>query len=380
MAAELSRELERGAIHPPDRSPARAAAFFLALVVFVIPVLGLAGVAALLIFLRPLWWSILLAGIVLFVTAAFRPRVTHLPAAAQQVSRHQAPRLYDVLDELTALLGARRLTAVAVTTEPVISVIRVGWRFRRVLLIGIPLWAGMDAQQRIAAVAHEICDDKGALHQTVLRGARHLLDELSRSFTAGPLDEVRYDVVRRASGADLVIVGSTEDQVVHYYLTKAAHLAFGPPVRAYHRLLDRLDQAGHQRTEYLIDRQVAQTAGSEAAAGALERALIADTVYRALERATRFDSGVEPLEVVRRSAADIPPHELARRIRVSRLGNTRSDAHHPPTHLRTKLLRQLPAPATITLTAADHATLDRELAPAFTAAVGEFAVLVAESS
>ena len=371
LAGTLSRELERGAVHSPGWPPARASAFLLALPILVLPLPGLIGGLALLVFYRPVWLGIVLAAIVLTLTAAFRPRVIQLPPGAQLVARDSAPHLYDVLDRLTTATGTPPIRAVAVTTEPVISVDRIGWRYRRTLQLGMPLWSGLNPQERIAAVAHEAYDDKLAIHEYVVRGAREILGRLNESFRPGPLDEVRYDVVRRASGNDLVIVGTTDDQVVNYYLTKFANAVFGPPVRGYRRLLDRLNFAGRQRTEYLNDRKTAELAGSEAAAGALERSLLADTTYRALERAIRFNTGIEPLEALRHSAATTPQHELNRRIRLSQLHNTRSDATHPPTHLRTTLLRQSPTPATFTLTPAASSLIDQELSTPAQAAVDE---------
>jgi hypothetical protein len=120
----------------------------------------------------------------------------------------------------------------------------------------------------------------------------------------------------------------------------------GPPIRAYHRLVRRLDLAGRQRREYRIDRRVAELVGSEPTAASLERVLLAGICYRALERAVRFDREGDPLEALRRTAAEIPEHEFARLVWVDRARNGRSDAEHPPTWQRTRLLRAHPTPTT----------------------------------
>jgi hypothetical protein len=190
-----------------------------------------------------------------------------------------APSLYAVLRELATATGARPVKTVAVTTLPRITITR------RALRIGLPLWACLEPQQRLAALAHELYDAKRGWH-----------------------------------------------------------------------------------SEWRTDVKVAKLVGSEAAATALERTLIAGTTYQSLSRALRFNPSLDPLEALRRSAAPLPEHELNRRIRLSTLRNTCSDPKHPPTHLRTHRIRLSEVPGTLELTAAESAAIDQELQlPATTA-------------
>ncbi|MFI5711814.1 hypothetical protein [Kribbella sp. NPDC051620] len=183
-----------------------------------------------------------------------------------------APSLYSVLRELAAATGARPVKTVGVTTLPRISITR------RALRIGLPLWAGLEPQQRLAVLAHELYDAKRGWH-----------------------------------------------------------------------------------SEWRTDLKVARLVGTEAAATALERSLIAGTTYQSLARALRFNPSLDPLEALRRSAAPLPDHELNRRIRVSILRNTRCDPSHPPTHLRTHRIRLTDVPGTLELTDADSSAIDQEL-------------------
>jgi hypothetical protein len=125
---------------------------------------------------------------------------------------------------------------------------------------------------------------------------------------------------------------------------RIASAVLGPPIRGYRRLLRRLDLPGRQRREYRIDRQVSEYAGSDPTARSLERVLLAGTCYRALERAVRFEPGSDPLDVLRRTAAGIPEHEFVRLVRLDEARNGRTDVDHPPTALRTRLLRANPTP------------------------------------
>jgi hypothetical protein len=136
-------------------------------------------------------------------------------------------------------------------------------------------------------------------------------------------------------------------------------------IRGYAWLLDKVDLRSSQRAEYLADRKAGEVAGSDATARALERLTLGETGYRALERALRFERDVDPLEAVRRAVAEVSAREIERRVRASRIRETRTDSGHPPTYLRTKLIRTRPATAaSVVLGLNDNAAIDRELAAA----------------
>jgi hypothetical protein len=137
-------------------------------------------------------------------------------------------------------------------------------------------------------------------------------------------------------------------------------------------LLDKVDLRSSQRAEYLADRKAGEIAGAEAAAWALERTLLADSAYHALQRALRFQRDVDPLDAVRREVSAVPAREIERRVRASRIRETRTDSSHPPTYLRTKLIRTRPATAaSVVLELNENAAIDRELAAAGEPALAE---------
>lgn len=216
--------------------------------VLLLPLVALAAGIAILVVYRPLWLSIPIAAIAFVIAWGLRPRPNRHDADDHHVSR-EAPRLYNLLDEVSAATNARPVTSVVLTAEAELWIAPIGWRMRPVVGIGLPLWAAMSSQQRI---------------------------------------------------------------------------------------------------------------------------VIADTAYRGLEKALRFGSDVEPLEAVRRAVADIPAREIDRRIRTTRIRETRTDASHPPTYLRVKLIRARPTTsAKVVLGLSDSATIDRELAVAGAPALTE---------
>jgi Zn-dependent protease with chaperone function len=364
LADALYRELERGAVHRPGWDAARVAAYLLSGLLLLLPLAALLGGLGLLVFYRPLWLSIPLALIAFAMALLFRPRAHRLDHEAHVVTRDQAPRLYDVLDQIADAIGTQRVAAVVVDTEPNISFARIGWRFRPVIGIGLPLWVGLRPQERVAVLAHELGHGKNgdARHGWVVGAARSILGELLATFSDQPLDQGRRD---------LSYYVNTDANYVSL-LTRFLNAFVSGLTSGYLWLLDKVDLRSSQRAEYLADRKAGEIAGSEAAAWALERTLLADAAYHALERALRFQRDVDPLDAVRREVSAVPAREIERRVRASRIRETRTDSSHPPTYLRTKLIRTRSATAaSVVLGLNDNAAIDRELAAAGEPALAE---------
>ncbi|MER7244259.1 M48 family metallopeptidase [Kribbella sp. NPDC000426] len=336
--------------------------------VLLVPLPGLLGGLALLVFYRPFLFAAPFAAILFVITAIFRPRLNRLPRNARAVTRQQAPQLYDVLDRLAAQTGTPKLESVVVTTGTRIAIGRIGWRYRRVLLLGLPAWVALNPQERYAVLAHATYDDQRGTHDRVLGAAEHILGELAAAVQPGALDSAGDGKLKSSEGVVVLVGQGSDDQVLHSRLVQIANAVLGPPIRGYRRLLRRLDLSGRQRREYRIDRRVAELVGSEPTARSLERLLLAGACFRALARAVRFEPGCDPLDVLRRTAAEIPDHELVRLIRVDQAQNGRTDADHPPTWQRTRLLRANPTPTTSVFAPSK----DDELAAAARAAVRDY--------
>jgi Zn-dependent protease with chaperone function len=354
LATTLYAELQRGAIHRPAWDAARIAAYLLSAVILLLPLIGLLSGIALLAFYRPLWLSIPLSVIPLGLAWLLRPRAGALDLDTHLVHREQAPQLFTLLDKIAAAIGTKPVGALALNAEPNVFFTRVGWRFVPVVGIGLPLWAGLRPQERVAVLAHELGHGKNgdARHGWVVGWATSVLDELAETFSEQPLDEYRQDLVH-----------ATDSETGPSLVTRFVNATVGGAVRGVRWVLTRIDLRSGQRAEYLADRRSAEIAGSEAAARALEQLVLAETSYRALERAVRFDPDVEPLRAVTRAVSEVPAREIERRLRVSHLRDSRIDSSHPPTNLRVKLIRARPATsAQVVLGTDESRTIDRELA------------------
>ncbi|MEU4608189.1 M48 family metallopeptidase [Kribbella sp. NPDC023972] len=204
---------------------ARVAAYLLSAILLLAPLLALAAGIALLLYYRPLWLSAPLALVAFGVVLLFRPRAHKLPSDAQLVTREQAPVLYGVLDRIAAAVGTPTIPAVVVDTEPNLWFARAGWRFRPVIGIGLPLWAGLSPQEQVAILAHELGHGRNgdARHGWVIGGAQSILGELSLTFSEQPLDRYRqdlsYDVNPHATSVGFItqVVNGTVGGLVRGY-------------------------------------------------------------------------------------------------------------------------------------------------------------------
>jgi Zn-dependent protease with chaperone function len=97
-------------------------------------------------------------GVVLLLLAIeLRPRFPSPLRARRTVERHEAPKLFALVDEVAAAIGCRqRIDVIALGDDLNASCGIYGIRRRAILAIGLPLWAALDASSRIALLGHEL--------------------------------------------------------------------------------------------------------------------------------------------------------------------------------------------------------------------------------
>ncbi|QNE18921.1 M48 family metalloprotease [Kribbella qitaiheensis] len=363
LADTLYRELESGTVHRASWDAARLTAYLLSALLLLVPLTAFLGGIALLLFYRPLWLSIAFAVVAFCLAILFRPRMHGLSDDAQPLHRADAPSLYAVLDRLAEAIGTQPVHLVVVDAEPNIWFARIGWRFRPVVGIGVPAWIALGPQERVAVLAHELGHGKhgDARHGFVVDAAETILAEIQETFSTQPLDDFR-----REAGVYL------ETDPTVGIVTRILNATVGALARSYGWLLAKAALRSSQRAEYLADRKAGEMAGSEAAASMLERTLLFSTSYLALERRLRFAPDEEPVAAVRRELGEFPAREIERRVRASRIRDTRTDSTHPPTYLRTRLIRTRPATsARVVLGPEENHAIDRKLAGPADAALRE---------
>jgi Zn-dependent protease with chaperone function len=340
MARQLlsARELK------PRLTPAKAAAYAVAVAVHLLTLALIAGGIAAIVaeYTNPI--SILIGLAMIGVGYVIRPRV---PALAPDTGYHADPAATPVLHELAGEI-ARALDRpppdeIIVSPEFTAAWTVVGLRRRRVLIVGLPLLAILEPRERVAVIAHEIGHDRnGDLTRGLIVGsAVHGLDWLAELLD--PFD-----------GHDL-------DGLV--WLTNALVWLVSRPVEAVLWIEARLMLRDFQRAEYLADALAARVAGSGALIALHERLLLASTFALTVQHAAHEDAA-DVLDRLQIAVQLVPERERERRRRVTRLESTRLESTHPPTGMRIALIegRQATEPE-VALDDARSRMIDAELAP-----------------
>ncbi|MFF5016436.1 M48 family metalloprotease [Streptomyces sp. NPDC001165] len=284
--------------------------------------------------------AVALGAFLLLLAFSLRPRPPRLPEDVPLLRRDQAPELFALVDEIARVVGTRGVDVIAVDGMVNASVLTYGLRGRRLLTLGLPLWEGLTAQERIALLGHELGHyANGDTRHGLVVGTAY------QSLTTW-----RYYLAPTPNPTPVQMV---------------VNLACMPPTWLVHgllMLLDRLTMRASQRAEYLADRTAARAGSTEAAVGLLDRLMLADSALTTLQRevndaarsgartGSRADDRANGLwERLTAYLESVPEHERERLRRAGALRGHSVDDTHPPTHLRREcLLVGAPTPAAVT--------------------------------
>ncbi|MFG2874405.1 M48 family metallopeptidase [Streptomyces sp. NPDC048337] len=357
LAAEMERAADGGG--PPARDTATVLASGISLLVH--------GMTALLVvtgvLLVVLGWETgvqPVIGVLLLGTASvLRPRPVRLPKDAPVLYRADAPRLFELIDEVGAAIGTTGVDAVVVAPDANAAVTGYGLRGRRMLLLGLGLWEILPPQQRVALLGHEL----GHFAHGDIRRAR---------LTHGALHSLSVWLH--------VLAPMPAVRLLDRFVNAAT---FVPRWAVYGLLLllDRLTLRASQRAEYLADASAARAGSTEAAVGLMDRLLILGSVEAELRRESvaaqmlggrggreARDRAEEGLwERLALHAGAVPEHEYERLRRVAARRGHSVDSTHPPTHLRRRVAASGGShPAQVVYEGPRAAAIAAELAPART--------------
>lgn len=283
-----------------------------------------------------------------------RPPFPRLGGTAPQLGRADAPRLFALVDSVAAEMDTRSVDAIVVEPYVNAAVTTYGLR-RRVLHLGLGLWAVLTPQQKVALLGHELGHfaNGDTRHGSLVGSALHTLRLWVAVLTPDPWD---------GRLTHLLVIGMMR---IPYYAAQSGLT-----------LLEKVSLRGLPRREYLADDLAAEVASAEAARDLMETLLHADRIDSELRRlsneaaafasrqdAPRMDETLWPR--LAEHLASVPPRERERLRRVSALDWHQQDSTHPPTHLRIELLdRRGPSVAKVVLDERTESAVERELRPA----------------
>jgi Zn-dependent protease with chaperone function len=343
----LSSRLLKSGDLDPRWTAGRAAAYAIALAVIATS-LALMGAAIVAVAIARFNLLVLLLAALLFGIGWFlRPRL-YKADRTYEVPRERAPELHALVGDIARALETRPPDVLLVAPEYNAWWAVLGWRRRRVLMLGAGLLAVLSPDELVAVAAHELGHARNgdARHGLIVGGAVDGLAELYA--VMGPGDIVR--------GADPFIDAAAPLAQVFQRLASL-------PVLGLLMLEAQLLLGDKRRAEFLADARAAQVAGRAAAIRLHEKLLLGSVHALALQRAAH-GAGADGLFAALRDAFEsVPEREQARRRAVARREGTRLDATHPPTGMRIALLERGPAqPPRVILDGARASRLEAEIA------------------
>lgn len=276
-----------------------------------------------------------------------RPRFAKPPGSP--LPRTDAPELYRLVDEVAAALRAPRFRSIWITEEWNAGTFRFGLRQRTGLRLGLPLWASLHDDERVALVAHEVAHGvNGDTARSIIVG--NALNTLATwAYVLEPVD---------LTGGDPGLVGIISIPLNILMLVVSRVFLSIATVLALLLFRDR------QRAEFYADSLAASEAGSESTIHMLERLPHAGAYRRAIGSVAVGGRWPSFFDELARQIRITPATELERRsLGEAKVGHA-IDATHPPTYQRVAVLRSHPRrPASLTLHADRSARIDAELAP-----------------
>jgi Zn-dependent protease with chaperone function len=351
----LFEQVSGTTVQRPGWGFARVVSYAFALAVHLTCV-ALLAVAIWLIVTRPSVVTVILAIIALFLAYHLRPRLGSLRKIRHVRYRDDAPVLFGVLDRVAAEVGAKPVHAVVADGSWNASYSSVGWRRRRVVTLGLPLWDSLSADQKMAVLGHEFAHgvNGDARHGVIVGTSLATLARLNALLRPDPLLRARRGG-RRGAAEHL---GYAVQQLLR-----------GPIVAAF-TTQQLISLRASQRAEYLADAIGGRTASPASMAGALDAIVTGRDTFKTVieQRKGRKShpvsghSNPDFWDGLRSSLAAVPESELERRRRVARHALLRVANTHPPAHLRISMLSGLSGVASVSLSAVQEDKIRAELA------------------
>jgi heat shock protein HtpX len=287
----------------------------------------------------------------LAIAWALRPRI---PKERKDgiASRSEYPALYRLADQVAEAISAPPVDVIRLDGRYNASFWLVGWRRKRVVVLGLSLFSILTAEERVALLGHELghCVNGDVTRKFAVRTAIDTLVSWYGLFHPGSI----WRGAGRYQG-----VGGLAMIPANLFMLGVAQIA-----KLWIFALVNLTWSDSQRAEYLADALGAKAAGSAACVALLEKFYLRDVVNMTVDMVSLNpnSNGEDLFAELRRCTGQVPEREWARIRRSQGLANSRLDATHPPTAYRLEFMHahQVSQPMVV-LSEADSQEIEREL-------------------
>ena len=286
------------------------------------------------------------AGLILFGIAWLaRPRVPKLDKDEHLISRQEFPFLFKAVDQLADAMQVKRIDGIIIDDEFNASVAQIGWRRRKIIKIGLPLFSILDPEEQLAILAHEF---------------GHISNgDLTRSFYIGTALytlQTWYELLHPVPVDEYDNLGLFE-LPVYYFMAFLALIPYSIFLLLVHLLFD-----DSQKGEYLADERAAKAVGYQYLISSMKKFQYADTFYLKIRELAVRKNTINLFDAVHEHIKIMPDREKERLSRLSQLESSKLDSTHPPTFFRIQLLVEMKAaPSSLAVSKDTLAMMQKEL-------------------
>jgi heat shock protein HtpX len=258
--------------------------------------------------------------ILLLLPLAARPRVPIVDGPV--MGRDRLPELFGLVDKVTERIGGRPVDGIVIDSDFNASFSRSGWTRRRILTIGLPLFAALSAQGRVALLGHELGHD--------------INGDPTRGLVLGSGINAVMQLHATLEPDELL---PSDQGIVAYIGLPITLLMLGTSrlVLGIAWLLAALTLRTKQRAEYYADAIGVRAGGRDAMLSLLDALHAAKLVSRMVWIYERSD----PVGTIAEAVRTMPQGELERIRRVEQLAGSRLDYSHPPTTYRVEIITSM---------------------------------------
>lgn len=300
------------------------------------------------------WPYLILTAIGLLMLGAawlLAPKPPKLPKESEIVSRDDFPALYALVDKVAEGLNAPRIDAIVVYEGYNAAFGQFGWKRKKVLFVGLPLFSVLNSQEKVGIIAHEL--------------AHSINGDPTRGFFIGTAVNslvTWYGILYPDSVTpDAEGYGALGGGCVMPANLIMRGLAW-PIVGLVHALANLLWRDS-QRAEYMADVLAAGVAGTVGQVSSLEKFQFRHSFEMAAQRASTYFKGENLFYELRERVRIAPRREQERIRRVAKLPTLDIVTTHPPTAYRIEMLHTHPVTSPkVIITEEESEQIDKELA------------------
>ncbi|MEO2210668.1 hypothetical protein ABGV40_07180 [Paenibacillus amylolyticus] len=279
--------------------------------------LSILGVAIFFFSTNSTWLGIFGIALLFLWITIILPYRKRLPGRV--ITRDEYPELYGMIDEIGERLNVPPVDIVIISEEYNAYNLHLK-RKKRALILGIPFFAALTLQEKIAAISHQMSQfaHPNISNSSLVERAKHVLN--SWIDTVDPQDSgLLYWVV-----FPLIIL----------------RLLLFAVIGGVYSLLIKSMQNEMQRVFYIADNEASETAGSEAVLSLFLKSEMEGLFAHTAEQVADYQYNKELYEEFRKRISAVPTQELLRIQRIQEMNDTRSRSYHPPMKNRIELIRE----------------------------------------